>query len=110
MTSQEIIAFLLGIVAANLLRSLFSRPVGVDGARLARLEQKLDQILNRSSGVGSFPAPMILEGGAVSASSQVMDEIRHGKKIQAIKLYREQTGVGLKEAKDAVEALARQIQ
>ena len=28
-----------------------------------------------------------------------------GKKIEAIKLYRQQTGVGLKEAKDAVEAL-----
>jgi ribosomal protein L7/L12 len=29
-----------------------------------------------------------------------------GNKIQAIKMYREQTGVGLAEAKDAVEALA----
>ncbi len=29
-----------------------------------------------------------------------------GKKIEAIKLYRESHGVGLKEAKDAVEALA----
>ena len=28
------------------------------------------------------------------------------KKIQAIKLYRERTGIGLKEAKDFVEALA----
>jgi hypothetical protein len=28
------------------------------------------------------------------------------KKIEAIKLYRQQTGAGLKEAKDAVEALA----
>jgi hypothetical protein len=28
------------------------------------------------------------------------------KKIEAIKLYRSQTGTGLKEAKDAVEALA----
>jgi ribosomal protein L7/L12 len=29
-----------------------------------------------------------------------------GRKIEAIKVYRERTGVGLKEAKDAVEALA----
>lgn len=28
-----------------------------------------------------------------------------GKKIQAIKMYRENTGVGLKEAKEAVEAM-----
>jgi len=32
--------------------------------------------------------------------------MRDQKKIWAIKLYREQTGVGLKQAKDAVEALA----
>jgi transposase InsO family protein len=30
-----------------------------------------------------------------------------GRKIQAIKVYRERTGVGLKQAKDAVEELAR---
>ena len=35
--------------------------------------------------------------------------IRAGKKIQAIKYYRETTGVDLKEAKDAVDALAAQI-
>jgi ribosomal protein L7/L12 len=35
-----------------------------------------------------------------------IDELlRQGQKIEAIKLYREQTGVGLKEAKDAVEAI-----
>ena len=30
-----------------------------------------------------------------------------GKKINAIKLYRERTGVGLAEAKDAIEAWER---
>lgn len=33
----------------------------------------------------------------------VIDEIKQGKKIQAIKLLREENGVGLKEAKIAVE-------
>ncbi len=33
----------------------------------------------------------------------VIDEIKQGKKIQAIKLFREENGVGLKEAKLAVE-------
>jgi kynurenine formamidase len=32
--------------------------------------------------------------------------MKQGKKIGAIKLYREKTGVGLKEAKDFIEALA----
>jgi ribosomal protein L7/L12 len=31
--------------------------------------------------------------------------VRAGNKIEAIKLYREHTGLGLKESKDAVEAL-----
>jgi ribosomal protein L7/L12 len=34
----------------------------------------------------------------------VIDEIKQGKKIQAIKLLREENGVGLKDAKIAVEA------
>jgi ribosomal protein L7/L12 len=37
---------------------------------------------------------------------QVRRLLDSGNKIQAIKLYREQTGIGLTEAKDAVEALA----
>lgn len=37
----------------------------------------------------------------------IHDLLRQGKKIEAIKLYRERTGLGLKEAKDAVEAMQR---
>ena len=37
--------------------------------------------------------------------AEVQQLRRDGKLINAIKLYREQTGVGLKEAKDAVEAM-----
>ncbi len=43
------------------------------------------------------------------AMSQVEDFILRGKKIEAIKAYREATGVGLKEAKDAVEAIQRKL-
>jgi hypothetical protein len=35
---------------------------------------------------------------------KVVDALRRGNKVEAIKLLREQTGVGLKEAKDAVDA------
>jgi len=38
-------------------------------------------------------------------ASSVKEALFSGQKIQAIKLYREQTGVGLAEAKDAVETL-----
>jgi ribosomal protein L7/L12 len=40
------------------------------------------------------------------AMDQVQSLLMQGKKIQAIKVYRDLTGVGLKEAKDAVEQLA----
>lgn len=36
----------------------------------------------------------------------VLDLLHQGKKIEAIKLYREKTGLGLKESKDAVDELA----
>lgn len=34
---------------------------------------------------------------------QVQDALRRGNKIEAIKIYRELTGVGLAEAKDAID-------
>lgn len=39
----------------------------------------------------------------VEEQQRVMAEVRMGRKIQAIKLYRELTGAGLKEAKDTVD-------
>lgn len=38
-------------------------------------------------------------------SPQVQDALRRGNKIEAIKIYRELTGVGLTEAKQAIEKL-----
>ena len=39
--------------------------------------------------------------------ASVLQAIQSGNKIEAIKLLREQTGLGLKEAKDAVEAMPK---
>lgn len=38
--------------------------------------------------------------------ARVLAELEAGRKISAVKLYREHTNVGLKQAKDAVEELA----
>lgn len=51
--------------------------------------------------VGSLPA------GHKSLADTLTALIQSGQKIKAIKQYRERTGSGLKEAKDAVEALER---
>ena len=52
--------------------------------------------------------PGLMPGGIEgSLEGELLDLLRKGRKIEAIKRYREATGAGLKEAKDAVEALAR---
>jgi hypothetical protein len=70
-----------------------------DAARLRRLEAKVDLILKHLGIEYKDPAT---PGGLSEAVKALADD--PAKKIAAIKLHREQTGVGLKEAKDAVEA------
>jgi large subunit ribosomal protein L7/L12 len=53
---------------------------------------------------GSLPRARKESAGA---DADVLDLLRAEQKIRAIKLYRDKTGVGLAEAKNAVEALAR---
>jgi ribosomal protein L7/L12 len=53
-------------------------------------------------------APVATAAPASSASmAQVEELVRQGQLINAIKVYRELTGLGLKESKDAVDALSR---
>lgn len=40
---------------------------------------------------------------------QIQDALRRGNKIEAIKLYRELTGVGLAEAKEAIDRAEQSI-
>ena len=50
------------------------------------------------------------ESATPASSPDVESLIRSGRKIDAIKRYRALHGVDLKEAKDAVDALERQLQ
>jgi len=43
--------------------------------------------------------------GAMGMPADIVELARSGNKIEAIKRYRELTGVGLREAKDAIDAL-----
>lgn len=58
----------------------------------------------------------VAEGGSAAdlravpqTDDGVRDLIRMGRKVSAIKLYRELHAVGLKEAKEAVDAMARDV-
>jgi len=66
-------------------------------ARLAVIERQL-QLLMDHLGVAE-PEP---------ETTDIVAHLAAGRKIQAIQLYRARTGAGLKEAKDAVEEIARQ--
>ena len=68
-----------------------------DTARLATIERKLDAVMTHL--------------GVVETRPEFPDVVRHleeGKVIQAVKVYREQTGLGLADAKNAVDEIARQ--
>ena len=81
-----------------------------DDARLDRIEAQLWKI-SQHLGIDCPPMP----GATVAASGtnnagmpeDVVALWRAGKKIEAIKRYRELTGLGLKESKDACEAIDR---
>ncbi len=74
--------------------------------RVTRLEAAVASLQVQLAGVA---APSGGGPAAPPAASAWMSEVQalvaQGNKIQAIKVYRENTGLGLKEAKDAVEAL-----
>jgi hypothetical protein len=89
-----ILGLLLAVVAGSSI-AIF-RPT--DRARLGRIESKLDAILGN---LGIQPPDPGAPSGLSAGVRQLADD---GQKIQAIKLHREETGLGLKEAKDAVEA------
>ena len=95
------LTFLILIVGALLL--LFSTQQSAkatyDG-RIKRLERKID-FLFKELGVTYQPPER------EQVSPEVIDLVHQGRKIEAIKLHRERTGVGLKEAKDVVDELER---
>ncbi len=71
--------------------SLFARGGG-NSVRLRSVERKLDLILTQ---LGIEPDEGLDE--------QLKQLVRSGQKLEAIKMYRQQAGVGLKEAKDYID-------
>jgi hypothetical protein len=67
-------------------------------ARLAKLERQVEFILKH------LELDYVDKPGA-GVSPEILYQVQRGNKIEAIKLYREQTGLGLKEAKDFIDTL-----
>jgi ribosomal protein L7/L12 len=76
------------------------------------LESKVEELQGRVATLES-QMQVILEHLGVARSpdgdlhDQLLELMRSNRKIEAIKVYREHTGLGLKEAKDFVEDLER---
>jgi ribosomal protein L7/L12 len=64
-----------------------------------RMQRQLDAIMKHLG----LAEPLVSRPGALSP--QVAALVAAGRKIEAIKLYRQETGAGLKEAKAAVEGV-----
>jgi len=77
-----------------------------DAERIARLESQVAE-LYRHLGLTPGAEPMDAGTGGLMLTPAFYAALQEGKMIHAIKIYREVTGVGLKEAKEAVDAMAR---
>lgn len=93
--------FLLGVIISAFLALAVVAGIKTgehDRRALSRLEAKLDALLLHE-GIHFDPY--------AEAPPRVLDALRRGEKIEAIKEYRAATGAGLKEAKEYVEELQR---
>jgi len=68
--------------------------------RVDRLETQMAHLLKNLGFVPEhMPTPQV--------TPEILDLVQRGLKIEAIKLYRQQTGAGLKDAKDFIDSLSR---
>jgi Ribosomal protein L7/L12 C-terminal domain len=88
--------FLIGISIGLFFQGLELTQLRKRLAALSRIEAKLDLVLQHA-GLKYVPY--------ANLPATVIDALQKGNKIQAIKLYREATGVGLKDAKDFIEEI-----
>jgi ribosomal protein L7/L12 len=68
------------------------------GGVLSRIEAKLDLLL-KHAGINFDPFKDV--------PSNIVEAVRAGDKIEAIKLYRQANRIGLREAKEAIEEMQR---
>ena len=95
---EAILGGVVGMVVGHILTRLRDLNRRVD--RISRIEAKLDAVMAHG-GVRFDPLSDV--------DPSVANALAQGETILAIKRYREATGVGLKEAKDAVEELRRRM-
>ncbi|HIY22985.1 MAG TPA: hypothetical protein H9837_01560 [Candidatus Brachybacterium merdigallinarum] len=72
------------------------------------LESLVDELAERA-GLNRYEVAKIREDRAGRIPEECKQLVADGKVIQAVKVYRERTGAGLKDAKDAIDAYRNQF-
>jgi hypothetical protein len=80
-----------------------------DSARLAALQLKVADLERKLNFVLDQLKLNYQEPALNPAISAAADLLRGGNKLEAIKVYQKLTGTGLREAKEAVEALEKNL-
>jgi len=97
------------VASRSVITSYDAEVLPSDAERIDRLERQVQYLLRYvgvdpdaaaadTTAFGAGPVPP-------GASPEIVALVRSGKPIQAIKVYRQMTGAGLKEAKDAIDRL-----
>jgi ribosomal protein L7/L12 len=89
------------------LSGLFGRGDPPDETRLDELERRLGRLERRLDLLMAHLGADASEDGEVPGEDEIRELLAKGQKIQAIRVYRERTGSGLREAKEAVEQIER---
>ena len=107
---------LAGAILYAILNAIYRRwydATAGDVETLGKANRAQSETIGRLRAENAALKSLVVENGLTPPVTQelsneqaIRDEIARGRKINAIKLYRESTGVGLKEAKDIVEAMA----
>ncbi|MFO0755430.1 MAG: hypothetical protein U0359_03000 [Byssovorax sp.] len=80
-----------------------------DSARIAALELQVGELQRKLDFVTRHLGITYQEPSAPPAIVDVTALLRQGNKLGAVKAYQEHTGVGLREAKEAVEAIEKKL-
>ncbi|MFD7299219.1 ribosomal protein L7/L12 [Streptomyces sp. NPDC059897] len=97
---MDIAAILIILVGVLITAGTVERKVDRVNRRTVRVERKLDLIIEHLGIETDTLGPGLDDVRAL---------LRDGKKIPAIKAYREATGLGLKEAKDEVDRIESEL-
>jgi ribosomal protein L7/L12 len=82
---------------------LYARFAGVDQYTAQDAVEQIEREMRLED------APPSETGLSAADTVELRDLLQRGQKIQAVKLYHDKTGRGLKESKDAVEVLEKQL-